>query len=657
MRVAGVRTPRIALLAALCVLLAAGSTTGARAQEEERILDYSSRIIIDQSGSMMVVETIVIEAHNDQIRHGIYRDFPTSYWGPLLTRVRVPFEVIEVTRDGAAEPYHTEDQKNGVRVYVGSEDRLVSEGVHTYAITYFTDRQLGFFDDHDELYWNITGNGWDFPIEKVQAEVLLPDGVPVDRITHEGYTGVKGSKEQALRSSVDAASGVVRFESTRTLWAGEGMTVVVGFPKGVIAEPTREDRWRAFLFSNQILFAGGIGVVVIALFYLLSWTLVGRDPPRGTIIPLFEPPLEMPPACVRYVYEMGYDERCLTAALVDMAVKQAIRIEDKDGVYTLERLDQAKTPLSGGERKLLQHLLSAKTLELVRGRTTAERMKKAIKALRRVLRLQYEGKMFLLNRPFVVAGLVLSALAVVATIIVGPPAAIAGFAFITVWLSFWTMGVWALLTSVVHNWRRFLGRSRGLFDRIGAGAGALFSTLFAIPFVGGEIVGLGLLAAMTSVWMIPILLALVGLNFLFYHLLKQPTHSGRKVMDDIEGFRMYLETAEGDDLRGLRPPDLTAEIFERFLPYAIALGVENDWTQRFEETLRAAGRSTDSYQPVWYHGSSSWSELGASGFASSVGSSMASAVSSAAVAPGSSSGGGGGGSSGGGGGGGGGGGW
>jgi uncharacterized membrane protein YgcG len=365
----------------------------------------------------------------------------------------------------------------------------------------------------------------------------------------------------------------------------------------------------------------------------------------------------MSPACVRYVRDMGYDERCFTATLVDLAVKGAIRIEVDDGVYPLDRKGDGEAELTAAERGVVTHLLSAGRLELKRGRSTAERMKKSIKALSRSLDRQYRGKMFLLNRAFMITGIVLSAIAVLLAALVGPPAAIAGFAFMAVWLSLWTVGVWALVLQAARSWRRFFGRSRSAFERIGSGFGAVFTTLFAIPFVGGEIAGLAMLAITTSVWMIPILLALVGLSFLFFHLLKQPTAAGRKLMDDIEGFRMYLETAEGDDLRGSRPPDLTAEVFERFLPYAIALEVENDWAEHFDEALRAAGRAPDSYRPAWYTGSSSWSDLGASGFASSVGSSMASAVSSSAVAPGSSSGGGGGGSSGGGGGGGGGGGW
>ena len=128
-------------------------------------------------------------------------------------------------------------------------------------------------------------------------------------------------------------------------------------------------------------------------------------------------------------------------------------------------------------------------------------------------------------------------------------------------------------------------------------------------------------------------------------------------MDEIEGFEMYLRTAEGDEIRRLEAPKPTPEIFERYLPYALALGVENEWSERFADVLASAGADPESgYSPVWYRGHD-FRSLGADGLVASIGSSLSSAVSSTSRAPGSSSGGGGGGSSGGGGGGGGGGGW
>jgi uncharacterized membrane protein len=163
------------------------------------------------------------------------------------------------------------------------------------------------------------------------------------------------------------------------------------------------------------------------------------------------------------------------------------------------------------------------------------------------------------------------------------------------------------------------------------------------------------LAASPAVVLVLILLVLT--NYLFHYLLKAPTRSGRVLLDQIEGFRMFLAAVEEDRYKALSPIEKTPELFEKFLPHAMALNVETAWSEKFAAVLaRAAQPGTTGYSPVWYSGPN-WSPITASAFATSLGSSFSSAISSASTAPGSSSGGGGGGSSGGGGGGGGGGGW
>ena len=127
---------------------------------------------------MRVTETIRVVAAGDQIRRGIFRDFPTSYRDRLGNRTTVEFAVQAISRNGQPEEWHTEKLSNGVRVYMGRKDHFLPPGEHVYTLTYRTDRQLGFFKDHDELYWNVTGNGWAFPIERVSATVELPPGVP-----------------------------------------------------------------------------------------------------------------------------------------------------------------------------------------------------------------------------------------------------------------------------------------------------------------------------------------------------------------------------------------------------------------------------------------------------------------------------------------------
>src|SRR5215472_14119019 len=180
------------------LLLVALTALPLTAQDDstERILAFDSHITVNQDGSMQVVETIRVRSAGESIKHGIYREFPTRYRDRRGNRYSVMFEIVSLTRDGRDEPYHSEDRSNGVRVYFGSSSYLLPDGIHTYRFTYRTNRQLGFFKDHDELYWNLTGNGWLFSIDAVTATVVLPEKARDQVIELEGYTGYEGEKEK-----------------------------------------------------------------------------------------------------------------------------------------------------------------------------------------------------------------------------------------------------------------------------------------------------------------------------------------------------------------------------------------------------------------------------------------------------------------------------
>jgi uncharacterized membrane protein YgcG len=636
---------------------AAPGLAGDDAGVVERITDFASHIVVDRHGSLTVTESIDVVAAGEQIKRGIYRDFPTTYDGPLGTRVQVPFEIVRVERDGRPEPFHTRPQENGVRIYIGREDVEIPPGPHTYRLTYRTAEQLGFFADHDELYWNATGNGWAFPIARASASIVLPLDAGRERVTLEGYTGPSGSTEQALTTAVDPRSGVLRFTTTRTLGSYEGLTIVASFPKGYVREPTADERRAAWLRSNRHLVAGAAGLGVVLLYYLAVWLAVGRDPSRGTIIPLFEPPLGLDAAGLRYLRRMGYDERCFTAALVGLGVKGWLRLDEKDGEFTVRRGSSRQTPLSGPERRLNGALLgSVESVALVQ--RNHARIRAAIDALREGLALEYEGTMFRANRRWLWPGLALSVGALLAMGWYGPTAGAgsAAMAFIMVWLGVWTYACLSLLENVRRGWRHAVRPGIGAVSRVLAIVLAVIVTAFSLPFLAGELFGLFALTQITSPWSAPLLLMLAGVSWLFAVLLKQPTRAGQLVMDQIDGFGMYLSTAEGDALR--QAPPRTPELFEKMLPFAIALDVEQAWSERFADILQAAaeGGKERSAGPRWYSGQS-WHQVGATTFSSMVGASLSSAIASSSVAPGSRSGSGGGGSSGGGGGGGGGGGW
>ena len=257
------------------------------AYEQERIKSFDSRIVIQEDGSMLVTETIKVHSEGINIKHGIYRDFPTDYKDDYGNNIRIKFDVIDVLRDGSSEDYHTERLSNGIRVYFGSADYLLPQGDYTYQITYKTDRQLGYFKDYDELYWNVTGNGWSFNIDKVSAEVILPEGIDFNKVNFFGFTGREGSKAEDYIGEI-TGNKQIKFRTTRKLFSNEGLTIVVQFPKGFVKEPEFQDKLNYFIDDNKSVIAIFIGIIVLLLFYLVVWIKVGKDPEKGIIFPLYK---------------------------------------------------------------------------------------------------------------------------------------------------------------------------------------------------------------------------------------------------------------------------------------------------------------------------------------------------------------------------------
>ncbi|MGH9382007.1 MAG: DUF2207 domain-containing protein [Thermoanaerobaculia bacterium] len=627
----------------LLLCLAAGA-----ARADERILAYDADIRIAAEGAVTITETLRVRAEGLEIRRGIYRDFPTLYRDPYGNRVRIPFDVVEVRRDGGSEPWHTESISGGKRVYIGSADVFLSPGVYTYALTYRTDRQIGYFEDYDELYWNVTGNDWAFPIDRVIAEVRLPTPVPEADLDLEAYTGPEGARGTAYRASAPAP-GMARFETTAALGPNEGLTVVVGFPKGIVAEPTAAERRVNYVRDNLGVMAGVGGLIAVLLWYAFAWNRVGRDTAPGAIYPRYEAPEGYSPGMLRYIWKMRCDRTTVAAAVVSMAVAGTLKLHRNDGTWVAER--GAGEPASDTERALHRAMFQGgDALEFKQGQH--RRVGGAVQVHQSALSQRMESRYFKRNRLWCVPGLLVSAIAAVVMVLLVPTKQPGLGIFLGGFMVIWNSVVSVFVANLIRGWRQISG--------ILTAVAAMLQTVFMLPFV---VVGLGVIGLFGwQVGLLPlaVLVALVIVNVLFYQLMKAPTLRGREMLDAIEGLRLYLGVAERQDLetRHAEEPPRTLEEFERLLPYAIALDAASTWAGRFEDAIRAAEAAGNLQSRGWYTATTSGGRgFSASSLGSSLAGGLASGISSSARAPGSSSGGGGGGSSGGGGGGGGGGGW
>ncbi|MBW0145177.1 DUF2207 domain-containing protein [Sphingomicrobium clamense] len=637
--------------ALLAVLIAFLTLFASPAAAQERIQSFHSNLDIEEDGTLTVTETIRVMVEGRQIRRGIFRDLPTRYELPNGGNAKVGFTFLDASLDGRDVPTKLERMSNGVRIRIGDPDVLVSHGSHAYRIRYSVRRAVGHFEDKpmDELWWNVTGDGWAFRIDKASATIRLPQNARFGELI--GYTGEYGSTEQAARV-VRNEPGNAKIETTRTLRPREGFSIVATFPKNIVEPPTEQERLARTIADYAPPVAAFFGLLLVIAYYVWAYVHVGRDPRPGTIVPLFAPPDGITPAAIRYAIKRKMDHRGFAAALVDAGVRGHVTLEQDGGGFLSKgkmkirrnSLD-ARQPLDPAEERMLSKLVaSGETLEM--DNENHSKFSKALGTLDKHYKKIFEGKAFHRNYGWAFAGLLtlIGALALVAAAIVWSEDLVSPLIpMITVALLLIAVLLMAGAPDKGQPGRKLI-LGLGIFAALIAGVMSL--GMLPMAFVGGG-------AVMIMLVLLPATIIVIS-GFIW---LDAPTASGRALLDRIAGFKQYLSTTEGKRFDRMQRPGEDLSLFERYLPYAIALGVENQWAEKFESALAAAAKDPTRDQGfTWYSGSHDvWHNP--TGFTTAVGASLASSISSASTAPGSSSGSGGGGFSGGGGGGGGGGGW
>ncbi|MBY3596127.1 DUF2207 domain-containing protein [Rhizobium bangladeshense] len=618
----------------------------------ELIDSFLSDIALEKSGAMTVTETITVNAEGDQINHGIFRDFPLYFTDAGGRRRSVDFDMVSVKRDGRDEPWHTESISGGIRIYAGSAEVTVAPGRHRYVFTYRTNRQIRYFDYHNELYWNVTGNGWIFPIRSATATVTLPPGVTATETTF--FTGPQGANGKDARVS-ETGAGLV-FSTTAPLGPQEGLSFAIRMPKGSIDPPSADMESSWWLKDNRNYFIGFGGLALVFAYYLRSWLKVGRDPARGVIVPRWDAPEGISPALVNYIDNKGFSGEgwtALAATALNLAVRGYVKLEDLKNSIIIRGTGKAlgKEKFQAGEAELLKFAGGEGSM-LTIDKANGERVKSVGQSFRSAIEKEHRGKYYNSNIGYTIGGVALSAAALVALFVFGSlePDTIA--------LMLIPIAVSVFISVFIAGLVKSLHHGRSLFAKVMAVIAAAVGVFVGISIL--SIIVLTLASSLIELHETPMLFAIGGivlLNILYFFIMGAPTPLGARMMDGIDGLRQYLTLAEKDRMNMAGAPAMSPQHFETLLPYAVALGVEKPWSRTFETWLAAASAgAAAAYDPSWYSGdfdSGSFSDR-VGGFSSSMASTIASTIpsppssSSSGFSSGGSSGGGGGGGGGGG---------
>ncbi|KAA3632202.1 MAG: DUF2207 domain-containing protein [Calditrichaeota bacterium] len=509
---------RLIVLLFVCFITITAAPLSAR---DFTIKNFDVHLQIDENGKLYVIETIEVFFHTS--RHGIFREIPYKYKDEFGDTKKMPIDILSVT-DNNDKKLTTKISKTGnvVNIRIGDADIYV-RGTQYYKIRYEVKNALLFFDDHDELYWNVTGTYWDATIEKATATVSFITEEKVEQLQYDCYTGRYGSSESNCDINeyvlADLGSGV-RFSTFDALKPYEGLTIAIGWEKGIIAEPSDFEKFMMRTNLKENIFF--LLPVLSLLFMFIHWRRHGRDPKtRAAVMVQYEPPSyngkQLTPAELGTLIDESFDQRDMSASIIGLAVKGYINIEDKtEEVFFIKKSDYQLTKLKDADSELTSYetLLLVALFEDGSNTILISDLKgkffEHIYTLRKTVYKQLVEKSYFKSSPLTV-----------------------------------------------------------IYKYVGYGFVTLIFTLLALFFLVDfdyQIKAV-FIAILTSIPM-----------FLFSKSMPAKTRAGATALSDTLGFQEFLQRAEKDKLERMNDKQL----FSKYLPYAIALDVVSLWAKAFD---------------------------------------------------------------------------
>lgn len=322
----------------------------------ERIISFDSKITINTNSSIDVKETI--EYYFPSSKHGIFRTIPYRYIDETNKQYfQTPITILSVTNDkNTPWQYSKSTDGNYLTLKIGDPNKTIN-GRQTYVISYNVLGVINYFDDHDELYWNVTGYDWEVPIGKVTTQVGLLEDIDYTKLQLACYTGATGSKEQNCTKSYE--TGKADFS------AGQGpLTIVVGWNKGILTaverqydQPSDFDKlWNKIHYESAWFL---LLPIIVLILLLIRYYRSGRDPfGRGTIAPEFEPPDGLKPAEMGTLIDEKADNQDISSTIIDLAVRGYLKIKEKDKKYTLIKTKDANGQLQDFEKDIFKNIFN-----------------------------------------------------------------------------------------------------------------------------------------------------------------------------------------------------------------------------------------------------------------------------------------------------------
>jgi uncharacterized membrane protein YgcG len=544
------------------------STSANEQEETEKIKQFHAEILVKENGNLIVTETIKVYAAGIQIDHGIFRELPLTN-----SSTKVPFNnfytILKVTRNGGLELYHTKSDLQNFKIYIGSKNALLPPGTYTYKLTYEVEAQIHSYADFDEVYWNVTGNYWVFDIDNVTARVILPKGATALQ-TH-CYTGILGSKANDCNAKIIGNS--IYFTS-KNLKSEEGLTVAVGFPKGIVHQPFFLPHFK----MEEFLSFEKIGLALLALticfgFYFYSWKKYGKDPlPSNEINELTDVKKLYSPASLQYIKERYCYTKTLLTTIISLSVKGAIEITGNgkqnwaDGFEYFLKKGTNTNHITMEEKVVLESLFKENDTFAINTKTY-KIFNDAETELEKSLQSQYNtDDYFRINTKQILIGFALT----ISTIL--------AYCYAAKGMIFWE-GIFGFIFLIFSIWLIKVIIKSFIKAEFGIALPSLCILIFPLLITYTLLIANTADKSYSALNALTLFIIISGFT-IYLTLITAYTKLGIKTKSQTQKFKQHLLNYPVEENAD------TIRVYEENLPYAFALDIDKKWNLKFEDALK-----------------------------------------------------------------------
>jgi hypothetical protein len=580
----------VAPLAIFFALLCACAFSRADAPDEGGISSFRADVWVKADATLEVREEITLNSAGKYYRYGFVRNLPIGsedrwdrrYVGEYKKDNGIRVKILEVAKGGSPVKYRQGQGWGYSQLRIGERDEPLAAGEHRYVIRYIVEGALDLGAGRDTLYWNAIGHERDVPVAYSILSVHLPAGVPDLDVVAEPRVGGRGvsypRRPETELERVDDASGTVTYRAERVA-PRQSLSLAVSWPAGYVRAPELN-----FLGSDPWLLAAP---ALLCLFYLIAWLRIGPEPKPGTVVTRYQPPEGLSAAAVRYALTTGSDGRSFAAVIAELAVRGCLRAEPQDGKYKLSRMMSdraAEAKLAPEEKRILTMLFEdGPTIELTPAldqRNTAQNTRYVF-AIHQELSNRLSGLYFTKHAGVIAVGVLATILCALWFAARATGRDTSGALFLTLWALGAGLMIGLLFEMAFLPACKTAFRSGGGWLKLLPGAAAVGAFVCVIVYM------LRQLAEGVSLAFALMLAGLMLVNLAWGPRLKRRTVQGRQVLDQIAGFRLFLEKVEKDRLDKLNAPDDAPEVLDEHLSYAVALEVREAWGDHLAQTFLA----------------------------------------------------------------------